>query len=101
MAVLWLGAAGVMMLISATLPFKLPNWAARQVGIVNPTDLVLLLAALFLIGLVFRLSVGMAHMSERQTARYRKSGCLLLSRALSQEEFLLRRPNRRPGAGGP
>jgi hypothetical protein len=66
-AVLWLAVSLVMVLLSATLPTHLLDHAARLAGIAYPPDLILLLAVLFLVILVFHLSLAVSRLSANQT----------------------------------
>jgi len=66
-AVLWLAASVVMVLCSLALPFSLLDRVAHAVGIAYGSDLLLLLAVIFLVVLVFNLSVNLAAMKETQT----------------------------------
>jgi hypothetical protein len=75
-ALLWLTVGLAMVLFSATLPLHLLNGAAKLVGIAYPPELILLLAILFLVVLVFHLSVGLARLSERQTRLVQELGIL-------------------------
>jgi hypothetical protein len=61
-AMLWLGVSVFMVVLSATLPSHLLDRTARLVGVAYPPELVLLLAALFLVVLVFHLSVVQAEL---------------------------------------
>jgi hypothetical protein len=65
-----------MVFFSATLPFHLLNWLARQVGIAYPPDLLLVLGVLFLVVLVFQLSVSLARLNDKHTALVQEFGIL-------------------------
>ncbi len=67
MAVLWLGVSGLMLLLSFTLPFHLLDHAAHVVGVAYGSDLILLAAVLFLVVLVFQLSIAVARLSATST----------------------------------
>jgi hypothetical protein len=75
-ALLWLSVSLVMVFVSATLPLHLLDRVAHLVGIAYPPDLVLLLAVLFLIVLVFHLSLSLDRLSTRQTALVQEIGLL-------------------------
>ena len=75
-ALLWLLVSLVMVFVSATLPIHLLDRVARLVGIAYPPDLVLLLAVLFLIVLVFHLSLSLDRLSTKQTALIQEIGLL-------------------------
>lgn len=66
-AVLWLTVSLVMVFLSATLPLHLLDRVAHLVGIAYPPDLLLLLAVLFLLVLVFHLSVRLDQVKSQQT----------------------------------
>jgi hypothetical protein len=66
-AVLWLAVSVVMVLCSLALPFSLLDRVAHAVGVAYGSDLLLLLAVIFLVVLVFNLSVNLAAMKETQT----------------------------------
>lgn len=65
-AVLWLAVSGVMVLCSLALPFSVLDRVAHGVGVAYGSDLLLLLAVIFLVLLVFNLSVNLAAMKEKQ-----------------------------------
>jgi hypothetical protein len=75
-ALLWLLVSLVMVFVSATLPIHLLDRVAHLVGIAYPPDLVLLLAVLFLIVLVFHLSLTIDRLSTKQTALVQEIGLL-------------------------
>jgi len=75
-ALLWLFVSVVMVFVSATLPLHLLDRVAHLVGIAYPPDLVLLLAVLFLIVLVFHLSLSLDRLSTKQTALVQEIGLL-------------------------
>jgi hypothetical protein len=64
-AMLWLGVSVFMVLMSATLPTHLLDRVARLVGVAYPPELVLMMAALFLVVLVFHLSLVQAKLQAR------------------------------------
>ena len=65
-AVLWLAVSAVMVLCSLALPFSLLDRVAHAVGVAYGSDLLLLLAVIFLVLLVFNLSVNLAALKEKQ-----------------------------------
>jgi hypothetical protein len=75
-AVLWLGVSIVMVIMSATLPIHLLDHVARLVGIAYPPDLILLLGILFLVILVFHLSISFARLHQKHTALVQEIGIL-------------------------
>jgi hypothetical protein len=75
-ALLWLLVSLVMVFVSATLPIHLLDRVSHLVGIAYPPDLVLLLAVLFLIVLVFHLSLTLDRLSTKQTALVQEIGLL-------------------------
>ena len=66
-AVLWLLVSVLMVFLSATLPLHLLDRVAHFVGIAYPPDLLLLLAVLFLVLLVFQLSVSLSRLWSKYT----------------------------------
>jgi hypothetical protein len=66
-AMIWLGVSICMVLLSATLPTHILDRVAHLVGVAYPPELLLLLAALFLVVLVFHLSLGQAKLQARVT----------------------------------
>jgi hypothetical protein len=75
-ALLWLSVSLVMVLVSATLPIHLLDRVSHLVGIAYPPDLVLLLAVLFLMVLVFHLSLSLARLSAKQIALVQEIGLM-------------------------
>jgi len=75
-ALLWLSVSFVMVLVSATLPIHLLDRVSHLVGIAYAPDLVLLLAVLFLMVLVFHLSLSLARLSAKQTALVQEIGLM-------------------------
>jgi hypothetical protein len=75
-ALLWLLVSFVMVFVSATLPIHLLDRVSHLVGIAYPPDLVLLLAVLFLMVLVFHLSLSLARLSAKQTALVQEIGLM-------------------------
>ena len=73
-AVLWLLVGFLMVLLSATLPLHLLDHVAHFVGIAYPPDLLLLLGLLFLVVLVFQLSIALARLSAKQTLLVQEMG---------------------------
>ncbi len=67
-AVLWLAVSVAMVLFSLALPFSLLDRVSHAVGIAYGSDLLLLLAVIFLVVLVFNLSVSLAALKQTQTA---------------------------------
>jgi hypothetical protein len=66
-AMIWLGVSICMVLLSATLPTHILDRTAHLVGVAYPPELLLLLAALFLVVLVFHLSLAQAKLQARVT----------------------------------
>ncbi len=75
-ALLWLAVSFVMVFVSATLPFHLLDRVSHLVGIAYAPDLVLLLAVLFLMVLVFHLSLSLARLSAQQTQLVQEIGLM-------------------------
>jgi hypothetical protein len=75
-AMIWLGVSICMVLLSATLPTHLLDHAAHFVGVAYPPELLLLLAALFLVVLVFHLSLVQAKLQARVTRLTQELGLL-------------------------
>jgi hypothetical protein len=75
-ALLWLLVSLVMVFVSATLPIHLLDRVSHLVGIAYAPDLVLLLAVLFLMVLVFHLSLSLARLSAKQTALVQEIGLM-------------------------
>lgn len=75
-AVLWLAVSLAMVVLSATLPLHVLDHLASLVGIAYAPDLVLLVAVLFLVVLVFHLSLSLARLHERHTALVQEFGIL-------------------------
>lgn len=75
-ALLWLLVSFVMVFVSATLPLHLLDRVSHLVGIAYPPDLVLLLAVLFLMVLVFHLSLSLARLSAKQIALVQEIGLM-------------------------
>jgi hypothetical protein len=75
-AVLWLVVSLVMVFLSLTLPLHLLDHVAHLVGIAYPPDLLLLVAVLFLVVLVFQLSVSLARLSAKHTTLVQDIGIL-------------------------
>ena len=75
-AVLWLFVSATMVFLDATLPLYLLNWLASLVGIAYPPDLILLLAVLFLVLLVFQLSLNLARLTDKHTRLVQEFGIL-------------------------
>ena len=66
-ALLWMMVSIVMVFFSATFPFHVVDSLARLVGIAYPPALILLLAVVFLIVLVFQLSLSLSTLTAKQT----------------------------------
>jgi len=75
-AILWLAVSIVMVLLSITLPLHLLDHFSRLVGVAVPSNLILLLAVLFLIVLVFHLSISVARLAEKNTKLAQEIGIL-------------------------
>jgi hypothetical protein len=75
-ALLWLLVSFVMVVVSATLPIHLLDRVSHLVGIAYAPDLVLLLAVLFLMVLVFHLTLSLARLSAKQTALVQEIGLM-------------------------
>lgn len=75
-AVLWLGVSVVMVVLSATLPAHVLDHVAHMVGIAYPPDLILLLGILFLVILVFHLSISFAKLHQKHTVLVQEIGIL-------------------------
>lgn len=65
MSVLWILVSLGMIALSFTLPFHLLRPVAHALGIAYTSDLVFLMAVLFLVGLVFQLSITVAGLSAK------------------------------------
>jgi hypothetical protein len=66
----------MMVLLSATLPLHVLDRVSHFVGIAYPPDLILLVAVLFLVALVFQLSLALARLSAKQTVLVQEIGLL-------------------------
>jgi hypothetical protein len=66
-ALLWLLVSLMMVVLSATFPFHFVDWLSKKVGIAYPPAFILLLAVVFLLLLVFQLSVSLSQMATKQT----------------------------------
>jgi len=75
-ALLWLLVSLVMVFVSATLPTHILDRVSHFVGIAYPPDLILLLAVLFLMVLVFHLSLSLARLSAKQIALVQEIGLM-------------------------
>jgi hypothetical protein len=67
MAVLWIGLSAIFLLFCVSLPFHVLDHVAHFVGIKYGSDLLFLLGMLFLVVLVFQLSLGLARLSSKFT----------------------------------
>jgi hypothetical protein len=83
-AVLWLGVSLFMVVCSIGLPFHLLDRVAHGLGIAYGSDLLLLLAVIFLIILVFFLSVNLAAVKSNQTRLVQELALLRSSQADSE-----------------
>jgi hypothetical protein len=75
-ALLWILVSFLMVFVSATLPTHVLDRVSHFVGIAYPPDLVLLLAVLFLMVLVFHLTLSLARLSAKQTALVQEIGLM-------------------------
>lgn len=85
-AVLWLLVSLAMVVLSATLPLHLLDHVASLVGIAYAPDLVLLVAVLFLVVLVFHLSLSLARLHAKHTALVQELGILTATAAPDDPE---------------
>jgi hypothetical protein len=85
-AVLWLGVSVIMVIVSATLPLHLLDRVAGWVGIVYGSDLILLLAVLFLVVLVFHLSLSLTRLHQKHTSLVQAFGIMSATRAADEQE---------------
>jgi hypothetical protein len=67
-AVMWIVVSLVLVLLSLALPFKFLDRVSHGIGIAYASDLLFLLAVIFLVLLVFHLSVSLASVKAAQTA---------------------------------
>ena len=75
-ALLWIAVFIMLVFLSATLPLHLLDHVAHFVGIAYPPDLILLIGVLFLVALVFHLSIALARLSAKQTVLVQEIGLL-------------------------
>ena len=75
-ALLWMLVSVVMVVVSVFLPTHVLDHVASVVGIAYSPELVLLLAILFLMGLVFYLSLSLDRLSASQTTLIQEIGLL-------------------------
>ncbi len=80
-AVLWLCVSAAMVVLSATLPLHVLDRLSHLVGIAYPPDLLLLLAVLFLVGLLFHQTLSLAKLRDRHTTLVQELGILAASAA--------------------
>ena len=80
-ALLWLTVSIAMVFFSATFPFHLVDRLSRLVGIAYPPAMILLLAVVFLIVLVFQLSVSLSQLAAKQTRLVQELALLASERA--------------------
>jgi hypothetical protein len=66
-AVLWIAVSLFMVLCSICIPFHLLDRISHRIGIAYGSDLLLVLAVIFLVVLVFNLSVNLAAVKASQT----------------------------------
>ena len=85
-ALLWLAVSLVMVFVSATLPLHLLDRMAELVGIAYAPDLILLLAVLFLVVLVFHLSLSLARLHEKHTALVQEFGILTATKVADDHD---------------
>ncbi len=78
-ALLWFFVTFVMVFVSATLPTHLLDRLSLLVGIAYPPAFLLLLAVLFLMFLVFHLSLSLDRLSRKQTSLVQELGLLTAS----------------------
>lgn len=76
MAVLWIAIGVAMVALSFTVPFNLLDRIAHAVGVHYGSDLILLAAIVFLVLLVFQLSVMVAKLAARTTRLSQELGLL-------------------------
>jgi hypothetical protein len=75
-ALLWLLVSVVMVLVSLALPNHILDHVSKLVGIAYSPALVLLVTVLFLLGLVFHLSLSLDRLSAKQTVLIQEIGLL-------------------------
>ncbi|MHB8439299.1 MAG: DUF2304 domain-containing protein [Acidimicrobiales bacterium] len=75
-ALLWMFVSIVMVVLSLALPTHLLDDVSKFVGIAYSPELILLLAILFLMGLVFYLSLSLDRVSAKQTALIQEIGLM-------------------------
>ena len=80
-AILWLGAGGVLLILSLHRP--LLDWIALSLGVSYPPSLLFLVAFLFLFGIVLHFSLVMS--SHRDSIRRLTQSAALLERALEEQ----------------
>jgi len=84
-ALLWFFVTFVMVLVSTTLPTHVLDRLSLFVGIAYPPAFLLLLAVLFLMFLVFHLSLSLDRLSRKQTILVQELGLLTASRSKPTE----------------
>ncbi len=84
-ALLWLSVTLVMVIVSTTLPTHILDRVSLLVGIAYPPAFLLLLAVLFLLFLVFHLSLSLDRLSRKQTTLIQELGLLTASEQRSSE----------------
>ena len=89
-ALLWLFVTLVMVIVSATLPTHVLDRVSLLVGIAYPPAFLLLLAVLFLMFLVFHLSLSLDRLTRKQTSLVQELALLTATRARSDEETEVR-----------
>jgi hypothetical protein len=75
-ALLWLLVSVLMVLVSLALPNHVLDHVSKLVGIAYSPALVLLVTVLFLLGLVFHLSLSLDRLSAKQTVLIQEIGLL-------------------------
>ncbi len=85
-AILWLGAGGVLLVLSIHRP--LLDWVALSLGVSYPPSLLFLVAFIFLLGIVLHYSLVIS--SHRDAIRRLVQAVALLERALEEERAALR-----------
>lgn len=64
-AVLWVGVSLVMVALTCTLPFHLVDHFAHDIGIKQGSDLVFLMGMLFVLLLLFQMSIALTRLQAR------------------------------------
>ena len=87
-AILWLGAAGTLLVLSLSPP--LVDWIAIRLGVKYGASLLFLVAFLFLLCIVLHFSLVIS--SHRDSIRRLTQSVALLERALEEERAAARQP---------